>query len=61
MTKEFFQLGGCTLYHGDCEEIIKTIPDNSVTLIHTDPLYIEKNEEFFNMAVERITKEYENV
>lgn len=28
-----------TLYHGDCLEIMKNIPDNSIDLIITDPPY----------------------
>lgn len=33
------KIGGCTLYHRDCEEIIKTIPDDSINLIVTSPPY----------------------
>lgn len=31
-----------TLYHGDCLEIMKDIPDNSIDLIVTDPPYLIK-------------------
>ena len=34
---EFVQIGNCKLYFGNCEEIIKEIEDNSITLIHTGP------------------------
>lgn len=40
MYKEKFELGNCTIYLGDCYEIIKEIPENTVTLIHTDPPYL---------------------
>lgn len=36
------KFGGCLcpqLYHGDCLEILKTIPDKSVDLVLTDPPY----------------------
>lgn len=33
-------IGNCTLYQGNCEDIIKTLEDNTITLIHTDPPYI---------------------
>ena len=32
-------IGNCTLYCGDCHEILKDIEDNSIDLIHTDPPY----------------------
>lgn len=38
MRKEI--IGDCTLYCGDCYEILKEIETNSVTLIHTDPPYL---------------------
>lgn len=37
---EYKQIGDAVLINGDCEEYIKQIPDNCVTLIHTDPPYI---------------------
>ena len=40
MYKEKFELGNCTIYLGDCYEIIKEISENTVTLIHTDPPYL---------------------
>ena len=33
-------IGDCTLYQGNCEDIIKTFEDKTITLIHTDPPYI---------------------
>ncbi|MBQ0136608.1 MAG: site-specific DNA-methyltransferase [Bacteroidales bacterium] len=32
-----------TLYHGDCMELLKTIPDNSVNAIFADPPYFLSN------------------
>ena len=37
---EYKQIGDAVLINGDCEEYIKQIPDNCITLIHTDPPYI---------------------
>lgn len=37
---ESITIGNCTLYNGNCEDVIKTIPNDSVTLIHTDPPYV---------------------
>ena len=62
MIKEIFELGGCTLYHGDCEEIIKTIPDNSVTLIHTDPPYvIHSDDNMGEMMEKKARKSYDKL
>jgi site-specific DNA-methyltransferase (adenine-specific) len=62
MIKEIFQLGGCTLYHGDCEEVIKTIPDNSVTLIHTDPPYIiHSDDNMGEMMEKKARKSYDKL
>lgn len=33
-------IGNCLLINGDCQEVIKELEDNSITLIHTDPPYI---------------------
>lgn len=45
------EIGLYTLYLGDCYDVIKTIPSNSVTLVHSDPPYIvhsgAQNSEFF--------------
>jgi DNA modification methylase len=32
-------IGDCTLYLGDCLEIMKSIPDKSVDAVITDPPY----------------------
>ena len=62
MIKEIFQLGGCTLYHGDCEEVIKTIPDKSITLIHTDPPYvIHSDDNMGKMMEEKARKSYDKL
>lgn len=37
-------IGDCTLYLGDCHEVIREIKDDSVTLIHTDPPYLIHSE-----------------
>lgn len=36
---DFFKTDSITLYHGDCNEVIKTIADGSVGLCVTDPPY----------------------
>ena len=62
MIDEMFKIGGCTLYNGDCEEIIKTIPDNSVTLIHTDPPYvIHSDDNMGKMMEEKARKSYDKL
>lgn len=62
MIKEIFQLGGCTLYHGDCEKVIKTISDNSVTLIHTDPPYvIHSDDNMGEMMEKKARKSYDKL
>ena len=62
MIDEMFKIGGCTLYNGDCEEIIKTIPDNSITLIHTDPPYvIHSDDNMGKMMEEKARKSYDKL
>lgn len=39
MEKRKVEFENCTLYCGDCYEIIKEIGDKSIDLIHTDPPY----------------------
>lgn len=61
---------------GDCLEVMKTIPDNSVDLVLTDPPYgigvackelgrnfigIEINEKYFKIAERRINQTMENL
>jgi site-specific DNA-methyltransferase (adenine-specific) len=35
----YYQDSYVTIYHGDCREILPTLPDNSVDLVLTDPPY----------------------
>jgi site-specific DNA-methyltransferase (adenine-specific) len=37
--KPYYQDNYVTIYHGDCREILPTLPDNSVDLVLTDPPY----------------------
>ncbi|QGJ88633.1 DNA methylase [Mycobacterium phage Atcoo] len=39
MTKPYYQDDEVTLYHGDCVEVLRTLPDNSVDAVVTDPPY----------------------
>ncbi|MEO7849335.1 MAG: hypothetical protein ABIR75_09805, partial [Arachnia sp.] len=39
MTTPYYQDDHVTLYHGDCIDVMRTIPDNSVDSIVTDPPY----------------------
>jgi DNA modification methylase len=34
-----YQLGPVSLYHGDCREVLRSLPDNSVDSVPTDPPY----------------------
>ena len=55
-------IGNCELYLGDCEEIIKTIPDKSVTLIHTDPPYvIHSDDNMGEMMEKKARKSYDKL
>lgn len=42
-TKPYFKDGDFTLYNGDCLNILKLIPDNSVDMIFADPPYLLSN------------------
>lgn len=52
------------LFQGDCLEVLKTLPDNSVDLLLTDPPYVlntnrdfigvELDEKYYKIAEERI-------
>ena len=33
-------IGSCTLYLGDCDDILKSLPSKSIDLVHTDPPYL---------------------
>lgn len=35
--KPYYESGGITIYHGDCREILPTLPDAAAALLHTDP------------------------
>lgn len=37
--KPFYSQSGITIYHGDCREVLPTLPPESVDLIITDPPY----------------------
>lgn len=39
MTEPYYQSGPVTLYHGDCIEVMRTLPDASVHAVVTDPPY----------------------
>jgi site-specific DNA-methyltransferase (adenine-specific) len=43
MAKLYFQDKGVTLYHGDCLEVLNSLPENSVDLIFADPPYFLSN------------------
>ena len=52
----------CVLYHGNCEEVIKEIEDNSVTLIHTDPPYIiHSDDNMGEMMEKKARKSYDKL
>lgn len=34
------EIGNCTLYFGDCYDVLKELDTDSVTLVHSDPPYI---------------------
>jgi len=37
--KPYYEHGGITIYHGDCREVMTTLPTESVTLLWSDPPY----------------------
>ena len=39
--KPFYETESGVLYHGDCFDVMKQLPDNSVNLIIADPPYFE--------------------
>jgi site-specific DNA-methyltransferase (adenine-specific) len=39
MMKPYYQDDSCTIYHGDCLEVMKEIPDGSVDMVLADPPY----------------------
>ena len=38
----YYEADGVTLYHGDCREVLETLPDESVRAVITDPPYTER-------------------
>ena len=53
MVEEVFVLGDCTLYYGDCVEVMKELDDNSITLIHTDPPYVIHSDDNMGAMMEK--------
>lgn len=52
----------CILIHGDCEDFIKQIADNSIALIHTDPPYvIHSNGDMGKMMEDKARKSYDRL
>lgn len=48
-------IGNATLYHGDCREVLPTLP--KVDAVITDPPYsAERERRYFDIAVERISR-----
>ena len=37
--KPYYESGGITIYHGDCRDVLSTIPDSAAALTVTDPPY----------------------
>lgn len=59
------QIGNCTLYNGDCYEVLKHIEDNSVTLVHSDPPYVvhsgvQKSEWYEKIGVNKQQESLDN-
>lgn len=48
--KPYYQRNGITLYHGDCLEVLPTLPDSSVDCVITDPPYPEISREYGRMS-----------
>jgi DNA modification methylase len=46
MTKPYYDEGGVTLYHGDCREVLRALPDASVDAVITDPPYPEISRDY---------------
>jgi site-specific DNA-methyltransferase (adenine-specific) len=38
--KPYYEHAGITIYCGDCLDVMKDIPDGSVDMVLTDPLYL---------------------
>ena len=48
--KPYYQDEWVTIYHGDCREILPSIPDKSIDLVLTDPPYAEDAIELYEVA-----------
>ena len=44
--KPYYDQDGITIYHGDCREVLPTLPDSSVDSVVTDPPYPEIDREY---------------
>ena len=54
MPFEVVTIGDCTLYRGDCRDVLPTIPNSSVTMLWTDPPYGHNNHDGdFNARLNR--------
>ena len=56
--KNKVEIGNCILYLGDCYDILKNLPDNYITLVHSDPPYVvhsgaQKSEWYDRIGVNR--------
>lgn len=62
MTDRVVKIGNCILINDNCEVAIKEIPDNSITLIHTDPPYtIHSNDNMGEMMEKKARKSYDRL
>jgi len=43
MKKPYFKEDNFCLYQGDCREILKQLPDNSIDMVFADPPYFLSN------------------
>ena len=51
----YFEKPGFTLYQGDCIEVLKKLPENSVDMIFADPPYMLSNGGFTVQAGKRVS------
>jgi site-specific DNA-methyltransferase (adenine-specific) len=49
----YYEDSGITIYHGDCREVLPTLPDASVDFIFTDPPYGHNNNNNGDLAHKR--------
>ena len=62
---EKVEIGECTLYLGDCYDVLKDLPSKSVTLVHSDPPYVihsgsQKSEWYDKIGVGYVYGEWNN-